>query len=458
MDYQKYLKYKTKYLQLKAKLTQLGGVIRWVVEDQSKKAITSSESTYIQKQYLARNTNVFFINPPDSIEKYRYQLNIGSGTGVRINFKNERVNIIQKNDTPTTTPGGRAVSKEGEYGEEQSSMPSVSKPSPISLDISRAQQIIKKYVEEFNKDKQKQLTDIEYNEIYSAKEALRPKQDNPEYSWYVIQFFEVIDAIYYKRDYDKKYFDEVLKYLSKPPGGYAAMPSAAMPLAAMPSAAMPLAAIPSSLKTAEQKLSSSTTKTSYGCTHDFCRANPGITGVHAILVVKGDNSPSGVLLGKERHGSYAGQYNMFGGSKDSGDCILSCLYREISEEARFLRIDKSINWENFVNIFMDSSGNFYGNRIHHSTSAVFVGVIRRGNLFFNAQGSLPVGTQQVYDGNSSKLVIDIKQTFTTLSGKVPSQYCEMDDVILFDPASPPPKITEYAKSNIRHLLPQIQQT
>ena len=32
MEYQKYLKYKTKYLQLKAKLTQLGGANIWFVD------------------------------------------------------------------------------------------------------------------------------------------------------------------------------------------------------------------------------------------------------------------------------------------------------------------------------------------------------------------------------------------------------------------------------------------
>ena len=258
-----------------------------------------------------------------------------------------------------------------------------------------------------------------------------------------------------------------------PPGGHAAMPSSAssgttasivlvpgLTLSAPPVVSMKLptgaVAMPSS-KTAEQMLSSSTVKTSYGCTHDFCRAHAGITGVHAILVVKDDNGTSGVLLGKERTGTYQGKYNMFGGSKDHGDCILSCLYREISEEARFLCADGKINWDNFVKIFMNSSGNFYGNRIHHVTSAVFVGVIRKGNLFFNAQGTLPVGTQQEYDGKSSKLVDDIKKTFKTLiSSSVKPQYCEMDDVILFDPISPPSNISDYARSNIKHLLIQIQ--
>jgi hypothetical protein len=55
-------------------------------------------------------------------------------------------------------------------------------------------------------------------------------------------------------------------------------------------------------------------------------------------------------------------------------------------------------------------------------------------------------------------VIDIKKTFTTLIGKVASQYCEMDDVILFDPTQVQSNITAYASSNIRQLLSQIQRT
>lgn len=239
-------------------------------------------------------------------------------------------------------------------------------------------------------------------------------------------------------------------------------PSSAMSSSAMSSSAMPSSAM-SSLKTAEQMLSSSTGLTTYGCTHDLCRAHAGITAAHAILVVKDNTGTSGVLLGKERTGRYSGEYNMFGGGIDQGECILSCLYREISEEARFLCADGKINWDNFIKIFMNRTGDFHGYRIHHSTSAVFVGVIRRGNLFFNAQGALPVGNPQVYDGNSSNLVRDIKATFTTLISRgVESQYCEMDDVVLFDPIiSMPtqmPKISSYASSNIRHLLGQIQNT
>jgi len=227
---------------------------------------------------------------------------------------------------------------------------------------------------------------------------------------------------------------------------------------AMSSSAMSSSAMPS-FKTAEQMLSSSTGLTTYGCTHDLCRAHAGITAAHAILVVKDDTGTSGVLLGKERTGRYSGEYNMFGGGRDTGECILSCLYREISEEARFLCADGKINWDNFIKIFMNRTGDFHGYRIHHGTSAVFVGVIRRGNLFFNAQGALPVGTPQVYDGNSSNLVRDIKATFTTLISRgVESQYCEMDDVVLFDPIIPMPKISSYASSNIRHLLGQIQNT
>lgn len=91
MEYQKYLKYKTKYLQLKAKLTQLGGAFRWVVEDQSNKPINDTDSALIQQQYLAGNSNIFSLRPKD----YRYRLNIGSRTGVRINNLNQEIFIKQ---------------------------------------------------------------------------------------------------------------------------------------------------------------------------------------------------------------------------------------------------------------------------------------------------------------------------------------------------------------------------
>lgn len=366
MEYQKYLKYKTKYLQLKEKVSQLGRGAKCVHNRNKQGKKGEKETTQLRNK---PNEDYDWVNPPIILED------------------GEEVEVIEtKNDfgLVKTTSGGTGWVRMA-------------------------------YL--FNKDKNGVPRPCV---LFPRKEKTGPGG-----------------------------------HTAFPSSGTAAHTSSIVLVPGLTPSAPPVISmrsyIPSS-KTAEQKLSSSTVKTSYGCTHDFCRANPGITGAHAILVVKDNNGSSNVLLGRERYGSYAGQYNMFGGSKDPGDCILSCLYREISEEARFLPIDKSINWENFVNIFMDSSGNFYGNRIHYKTSAVFVGVIRRGNLFFNAQGTLPVGTLQVYDGNSANLVRDIKKTFTTLSGKVASQYCEMDDVILFDPASAPANITAYASSNIRELL------
>ena len=382
MEYQKYLKYKTKYLQLKAKLTQLGGGAK-CYHDRNK--VGDINTTQLRNK---PNEDSGWVNPPIILQK------------------NEYVEVIKT---------------ENDFGLVRTKSDGIGWVRMAYL---------------FNKNKN---GDTRTCVLFPRKETIGQTTGQ-----------------------------------TTGPGGHAAFPSSGtaatsstvlvpgLTLSAPPVMSMKLPpgsiAGPSS-KTAEQKLSSSAVKSSYGCTHDFCRENPDITGVHAILVVKDDNGSSNVLLGRERDGRYVGEYNMFGGSKDPGDCILSCLYREISEEARFLPIDKSINWENFVNIFMDSSGNFYGNRIHHITSAVFVGVIRRGNLFFNAKGTLPVGTQQVYDGNSSKLEKDIRETFGVLiSSKVASQYCEMDDVILFNPASPPSNITGYARSNIKHLLGQIQTT
>jgi len=91
MEYQKYLKYKTKYLQLKAKLTQLGGAIRWVVVDKTKKPITDTDSELIQQQYLKNNSGRFSLRKKD----YNYVLKIGERTGIRINNLGEQIDIKQ---------------------------------------------------------------------------------------------------------------------------------------------------------------------------------------------------------------------------------------------------------------------------------------------------------------------------------------------------------------------------
>jgi hypothetical protein len=93
MEYQKYLKYKTKYLQLKAKLTQLGGAPRWNV---NVAPITPEESKYIQQKYVAGFSNSFEIPSPYSTQGYKYKLDIDKGTGVRINITGNTVKIENK--------------------------------------------------------------------------------------------------------------------------------------------------------------------------------------------------------------------------------------------------------------------------------------------------------------------------------------------------------------------------
>jgi len=113
MEYEKYLKYKTKYLELKEKFLQLGGAFRWIIDPRSgKRPITSQESDLIQAHYQRGNSE-FTLETGD----YKYRLNIGQRTGVRIsrvNGKMVETGITQEEITDTSSgyfpPGGRATS------------------------------------------------------------------------------------------------------------------------------------------------------------------------------------------------------------------------------------------------------------------------------------------------------------------------------------------------------------
>jgi len=124
MEYQKYLKYKTKYLQLKAKLTQLGGALIWVTDV---KPITPSESEYIQQQYSERNTSEFTIPPPHSRQEYRYRLNIDKDTGERINIESNTVNIENKDGSGWKVNVTPITPSESEYIQQQYSDRNTSK-------------------------------------------------------------------------------------------------------------------------------------------------------------------------------------------------------------------------------------------------------------------------------------------------------------------------------------------
>ncbi len=217
MEYQKYLKYKTKYLQLKAKLTQLGGAIRWVVVDKKNKPITPNESEFIQQQYEKRNINEFTIPPTLTQEKYRYRLNIGMGTGERINFRNEKVEIKQEEYTPPMpSPGGRAMeSREFQkYGERPGS-PQQEPPSrPVpSVSFIQAKIIIKKYVERFKAG----ILTVNYDEfaeITAAKNTIEREEKNEEKKTAVKYLYEFAEQ-FNKLDYSvNDWFNHTLKVLS----------------------------------------------------------------------------------------------------------------------------------------------------------------------------------------------------------------------------------------------------
>lgn len=221
MDYQKYLKYKTKYLQLKAKSLQLGGAFIWTT--QVSPPITQNESEYIQQQYLKGNTTEFTIPASHSSERYRYRLNIGNRTGVRIGRHNENP-IKQEDTTPPSSqqsskpPGGHVVSREY-YREEQRREPSdmrresSAKPQ-LSFDLNQAKQIIRKYVQKFL-SKNLVVSEAEYIEIKGARDAIdASKLNEPRYEHDVRMLFEFAQAIYRKDEYDIKFLESVLTSLN----------------------------------------------------------------------------------------------------------------------------------------------------------------------------------------------------------------------------------------------------
>jgi hypothetical protein len=57
MDYQKYLKYKTKYLQLKAKLTQLGGA-KYRCTNTSKLYASTNSSDIVKDDFFNKGDEV----------------------------------------------------------------------------------------------------------------------------------------------------------------------------------------------------------------------------------------------------------------------------------------------------------------------------------------------------------------------------------------------------------------
>jgi hypothetical protein len=220
MDYQKYLKYKTKYLQLKAKfLTQLGGAPRWNVEDTSKKGITQSESNYIQQQYEIKNSNEFTIPSTHSAQRYRYRLNIGKGTGVRINNKDEETIIILTDNTSampssamSQSPGGRVTERRFSDARSMTEEPP-SKPK-LSLSLQQAKNIIKKYVEKIKK--KNYVSNTELAEIIAAKNIIDEEETEQQKKTAVMYLYEYAEQ-FNKSNFtivDERFFQQIITDLS----------------------------------------------------------------------------------------------------------------------------------------------------------------------------------------------------------------------------------------------------
>lgn len=153
------------------------------------------------------------------------------------------------------------------------------------------------------------------------------------------------------------------------------------------------------------------------CTkHNTCKnlANQGANHGAAIIPLLMHSNYGWVFyLGRERHGKYKGEYNLFAGkgepedNNDKGEfCWIKCAIRELWEEGC---IDASFKGGLFDSIFRSFDGKCIRVFMHYQTP-VFVGV-------------LPKGTSRA----SIKKMITINQHNPSLG----PQYKEMDDVEIF---------------------------
>lgn len=114
------------------------------------------------------------------------------------------------------------------------------------------------------------------------------------------------------------------------------------------------------------------------CTHNTCNniyqqlgKRPGSNvGIGIMILNNYNNSKWVCLLGMERAGNYANQFNMIGGSINASDnyCFLAGLKREIYEEAKI-----SLSWQE-LDLHFKKNGlfNFF---IHHGTP-IFIGIFQ----------------------------------------------------------------------------------
>jgi hypothetical protein len=121
MSYDKYIKYKNKYLQLKAKYTQVGGGLMWTINNLSQYGlpvttpITQEESNAILKRMqLSENRSVNIDSKTllnvsgNKINDYGYTINSDGITGTR-NSKRGKYDMTLKESTPPPAPTASSV-------------------------------------------------------------------------------------------------------------------------------------------------------------------------------------------------------------------------------------------------------------------------------------------------------------------------------------------------------------
>ena len=114
MSYDKYIKYKNKYLQLKAKYTQIGGGQIWFIEQPyNHEFLQTAEITITENNALLRMIKIgemVVINPgtlldenKKKINDFSYIINSDGVSGTR-SYNNKTFNMTLKEYRPPSTP------------------------------------------------------------------------------------------------------------------------------------------------------------------------------------------------------------------------------------------------------------------------------------------------------------------------------------------------------------------
>lgn len=143
---------------------------------------------------------------------------------------------------------------------------------------------------------------------------------------------------------------------------------------------------------------SSTKLSEYSCKHKTCIENGNIRGVGAVIVVKHyvkHCCKNYVIFGKERGGTYAGKYNVIGGSLNSGECPVKAIHREVFEEIKLFHDGDWTTWNNIFKYNGSTTVTFRINKtlefmgLLHGDANKIVETINRRILQANNNSSLP---------------------------------------------------------------------